>query len=138
MATEAIGNLIQLGKQQLEQGPIRRLVRESVADLREEIEGIIAQVENIAEHAGNEVKEYVNTELDNMRDEVAAALNSQQHQIDGLKKQLKSMKAAMTKKAMKKTMKKTVKKGKPGKKVMKKTIKKAMKKAMKKGKFSHH
>ena len=120
VATEAIGNLIQLGKQQLEQGPIRRLVRESVADLREEIEGIPAQVENIAEHAGNEVKEYVNNELDNMRDEVAAALNSQQHQIDGLKKQLKSMKAAMTKKAAKKVIKKAMKKAAPEKKAMKK------------------
>jgi gas vesicle protein len=102
VATEAIGNLIQLGKQQLEQGPIRRLVRESVADLREEIEGIPAQVENIAEHAGNEVKDFVNNELNKIRNKVAAAMNSQQHQIDGLKKQLKSMKAAMTKKAAKK------------------------------------
>jgi gas vesicle protein len=120
VATEAIGNLIQLGKQQLEQGPVRQLVRQSVADLREEIEGIIAQVENIAEHAGDEVKEYVNKELDNIRNEVAAALNSQQHQIDGLKKQLKSMKAAMTKKAAKKVIEKAMKKAAPEKKAMKK------------------
>jgi gas vesicle protein len=120
VATEAIGNLIQLGKQQLEQGPIRQLVRESVADLREEIEGIPAQVENIAEHAGNEVKDFVNNELNKIRNKVAAAMNSQQHQIDGLKKQLKSMKAAMTKKAAKKVIKKAMKKAAPEKKAMKK------------------
>jgi gas vesicle protein len=126
VATAAIGNLIQLGKQQLEQGPVRQLVRQSVADLREEIEGIPAQVENIAEHAGNEVKDFVNNELNKIRNKVAAAMNSQQHQIDGLKKQLKSMKAAMTKKAakskktVKKTVKKVMKKASPKKKSMKK------------------
>ena len=113
-------------EQRLARAPVYEAINQLRTDLRDEnartTVALESQMDQIAERAAVELRSYVDNEQDDMRAEFARELSTQQQQIDALKTQLKSMKAAMNKK------------GKPGKKVMKKVMKKATpkKKAMKK------